>query len=107
MVGESKAAASVVRSWWLWPAVYGAAVFAAIHVMLVAYWKDIVIEGDEQAPWWLNSGQSILLSEGALVIAASLAALWRSSAPWRTALAMVGGVMASATGILFSIGAGT
>lgn len=108
MTEDSNGVSPTMWPWWLGPAVYGGVVFFGIHLALVLSWTAIVpVVEENYPPFWLDSVAGFFLASGLLIMAASALALWRSSAPWRAAVAMECGIMVSTTVIVFHIGPGT
>ena len=56
-------------------AVFGAVVFVAAHLVLMAGWREWFQPGGDFPPWFLNSGRAVALMAAALFIAGLLMGL--------------------------------
>jgi len=56
-------------------AVFGAVVFVAAHLVLMAGWREWFQPGGDFPPWFLNSGRAVALMAAALFIAGALVGL--------------------------------
>ncbi len=56
-------------------AVFGAVVFVAAHLVLMAGWREWFQPGGDFPPWFLNSGRAVALTAAVLFIAGALVGL--------------------------------
>jgi len=91
-------------------AVFGAVVFVAAHLVLMAGWREWFQPGGDFPPWFLNSGRAVALMAAALFIAGALVGLVTHPSPRDAIVAggnLAGGAIVAMCVVLALTGPGT
>lgn len=90
--------------------VFGAVVFLAAHVVLLALWRRWLDPGGAYQVWFLNTGRAVALTVAWLLAASFVGALYAPPRPGQAARRVLGvalGAMAAMAAVLFVTGPGT
>jgi hypothetical protein len=91
-------------------AVFGAVVFVAAHLVLMAGWREWFQPGGDFPPWFLNSGRAVALTAAALFIAGAVVGLVTRGGVRDAIVAggnLAGGAIVAMCVVLALIGPGT
>jgi hypothetical protein len=81
---------------------FGAAAFAAAHVVEVIAWREVFVPGGNYAPWFLNSGRAVAFT-AACLFCASIVYTWLADAVGDSWVVAAGNLTAGAAVAMTSV----